>query len=276
MAKATLAILASLLLTPAWAAVYNGAPGLTAPYLTSHTSVKMRDLWPASPSEPDYSVIDQTHVETYVAALPGGVTYEFDLEGSVNDVANNRIQWLYRTNPTTAVSLRATMMGYIRAERPALDIGIYGIPDHGMVRDSLKDPGNVGKAEDMIQSMVEYKPMIDTLDTVYITAYWRWLGDESQYMSEWKTEQRTLIAMSELYYGKKPVAYVWHRGYLLELGADDEGLLDPAIFYEMLSFFARNCVDMVFWAQQADTEFPDWVKRALERHNEATLCYDPG
>jgi len=263
---------------PAQAEIYNGTTiqgggwNLTAPYLKPHREIKMRELWDSATADNlvDYSTIDTAWVTSFVAALPNTMTYEFDLEGTATP-NQGREDWWYDGSPATSVILRRNMMQTIRDANPNINIGIYGIPDYKGVRESRKAPGDAAAAQSMAGRMANYKLVTDIVDTLYVTAYWNEGPNDIDKLPEWRAEVDMRIALARLYTGKLPRVYVWHRGF--NIVAPDE--VAPEIFYEMLSYLSRKCVDIVFWAESGDAEFEDWVKFALERHATAGICIDP-
>jgi hypothetical protein len=241
--------------------IYNGAPGLDLPVLKKHRSVKMRALWPAEPAEPDFGVIDADHVESFVAQLPPDRTYEFDLEGNPARADLGLDLWHYEASPATAVALREEMMGIIRAARPDLNIGIWSIPDH--VHQLQNNPSDRALALAIVQREVQYRRVTRFSDTIYIHAYWRAAEpDDFDALTQWKKEVRLKVNLAESFHGQTPRVYIWHRGFKLL-----DNTLSPELFEAMLRFLRDEGLDAVFWAQQSDRYFPDWLKALLAEYD---------
>jgi hypothetical protein len=257
--------------TSARAEIYNGAPLLNAPYLLPHRSVKMRELWPPAPDPvPDFGVIDEAYVRAFVAALPNDRTYEFDLEGVPEVRADNLHLWWYDANRSTAITLRQDMMYIISNERPDLDVGIWGIPDHKGVRDVIRQPTTAWRARSLGMRQYDYRGVMAFVDTAYVDAYWSWGPTDFEMMDEWKALVRTKVALAQAFFRKLPAVYVWHRGYDIEAPAT----VHPDIFAEMLAFLSHHCVDIVFWAEQRDDDFPVWVQQQLFAESSKPPCPD--
>ena len=243
--------------------IYNGAPGLDMPALEKHRSVKMRALWPTDPAEPDFGQIDVGHVQNFVAALPADRTYEFDLEGNPARADLGLDLWHYETSPATAVALREEMMGVIRAARPDLDIGIWSIPDH--VHQLQRDPSDRALALAIVQREIQYQRVTRFRDTIYIHAYWRAAEtDNLDALTQWKKEVRLKVNLAESFHGQMPRVYIWHRGFKVL-----DNTLSPELFEAMLGFLRDEGLDVVFWAQQSDRYFPDWLKALLAEYDSA-------
>ncbi len=222
----------------------------------------MNELWATEPEQTDFGVIDEAHVRSFVAALPNDRTYEFDLEGNPARPDLNLHLWHYDASPETAVALREEIMAIIDDERPDLNIGIWGIPHH--VHVVQREYRNKAKALAMIQREIEYQEVTKYSDTIYVSAYWRHRKpDDFAKLKQWKKEVRLKVILAETFHGQKPRVYIWHRGYVLR-----DQFLDPAIFNEMLRFLDQEGLDIIFWAKQRDTEFPDWLVQALESYAE--------
>jgi hypothetical protein len=241
--------------------IYNGAPGLDMPALKKHRSVKMRELWPADPGEPDFGQIKVAHVQAFVAELPDDRTYEFDLEGNPDRADLNLDRWHYETSPASAVALREEMMSVIRAARPDLDIGIWSIPDH--VHQLQRDPDDRALASAIIQREVDYQRVTRFSDTIYIHAYWRAAApDDLDALAQWKKEIRLKVNLAESFHGRQPRVYIWHRGFRVL-----NNTLSPELFEAMLIFLRDEGLDAVFWAQQSDRYFPDWLIALLAEYD---------
>ena len=257
--------------TPAIAEIFNGAPLLDAQYLSPHREIKMRELWPPAPDPvPDFSVIDESWVRTFVAALPNDRTYEFDLEGSSEVRSDNLHVWNYDIDRSAAITLRQNMMYIINNERPDLNIGVWGIPDNNSVREAIKDPTSFWRASNLGVRQVDYRGVMAFTDTAYVDAYWSWGPNEFDKLDEWKALVRMKIALSQVFFKQLPVVYVTHRGTKIDAPAT----VHPSIFTEMLDFVLHQCVDMVFWASQFDNDIPTWVQWELWRRANQPEC-DP-
>jgi hypothetical protein len=246
--------------------IYNGAPNFELKKLKPHRSVKMRELWPGDTVNVDYGVIDGDHVQSFVASLPNDRTYEFDCEGNAARPDLNLHLWDYQTHPEDAVRLREEMSYHIWMGQSGLDRGFWSIPSGEWLRISAKNPSDQYAALAAMQTQLDYQQLASWQTTLYQTAYWRYGAHDFDKIPEWKTEVRTKIGLTETYCGKTPRMYIWHRGYKFGTNDANPDFLDSDIFNQMVGFISDQGVEMVFWSEQADTEFPPWVERTLSRH----------
>jgi hypothetical protein len=256
------AVTFSALASPATAArIFNGAKNLDMPELLPHRSVNMRALWPGDGEQVDFGEIDEAHVRQFVASLPNDRTYEFDLEGNPAREDLNLHLWYYETRPDTSVALRERMMSIVANERPDLDAGIWSIPDNTHVLQ--RQPGNRALALAIVQREIAYQAVTRYSDTIYISGYWRYRNpaDLSQ-LDQWKKEIRLKVNLAETFHGQRPRVYIWHRGYLLR-----DKTLSPELFRAMLEFLRQEELDAIFWAQQSDRYFPDWLIDLLAEYH---------
>lgn len=248
--------------------IYNGTSDqlgghrLALEGLPLHREVKMDELWPVNPVT-DYSVIDETHVRSFVSGLSTSQTYEFDLESDGTITSNNLDDWHYDSEPVSAVSLRETMMGIITSERPDLDIGIWSIPDEA-TRKCVANPTDRAWAATVADRLIDYRGVIALCDTVYISAYWNWADEtDTTKLEEWRAEVTMKVGLSMAYYGERPKVYLWHRGYLLDSSTE----VTPEIFEAMLEHCADLGVDVIFWSSKTETSFSTGITDLLTKWN---------
>jgi len=246
--------------------IYNGAPNFELKKLLPHRSVKMRELWPGDSTNVDYGVIDGDHVQSFVASLPNDRSYEFDCEGNASRPDLNLHLWDYKVNPEDAVRLREEMSYHIWRGQMDLDRGFWSIPSGEWLRISAKTPDSIAAAMAVMKTYFDYQQLASWQTTLYQSVYWRYEAHDFSKIPEWKTEVRAKIALTEMYCGKTPRLYVWHRGYKFGTNDATPDFVDSEIFSEMIEFISDQDVDMVFWSEQADTEFPPWVDRTLSRY----------
>ena len=244
--------------------IYNGAPGLQLEGLKLHREVKMSELWGAGSQTTDYGLLDHAHIRQFVEKLPNDRTYEFDLEGDPTRSDINRHLWDFRSNPKTAIDLRMEFLWLVNTTRSDLDIGLWDSVDHPTVREAMKNPLDRDKARQLGEAQAAFSSLSKWQDSTYISMYWRFGPGEptEEQVKEWLQELDLKVALAQVFHWRVPKVYLWHRGYNM---ADDQ-MLDPDLFDMMVSVVAGAKLPIVFWAKQADRDFPKSVQRTLIRY----------
>jgi len=154
------------------------------------------------------------------------------------------------TDPDRATTTRWQLVTAIRRMRPSLEFGLYSLPEPNWRL--AADPGANGMATH--NQAVDYMPIADQIPRLFVGAYW-WWDENENYWNDWVKYTRAKISQAEMYYRKVPTVCIWHRSR--------NGYVPRNVMTRMVDWLAAQDLDICFWANKRDEDFPLWLKYLL-------------